>query len=70
MNRLLPCYPGGDLSPRTDPQLLEDLADVGVDRALGEHQLSGYLAGGQSPGNQDRDLPLAATDGRRWLTDR
>jgi hypothetical protein len=50
--RLLLAHPGGEFRPGTKPQLLEDLSDVGCDRVLGDHQLRGHLAVGETPRHQ------------------
>jgi hypothetical protein len=49
----------GDLDPRTDPELLEDAAHVVGHRVLGDGELLGYFAVGQSPGSREGDLLLA-----------
>ena len=46
--------------PVVDVQLAVDVADMGVDRALGDDQLAGDLARGQALGEQREDLALAA----------
>src|SRR5215213_5993493 len=51
---------GGDLSPGTESQLLEDVGYVLVHRARGEHQFRGDLAAGEPSRHQGRDLLLAA----------
>ena len=57
-------YPGGELSPRIEFQLLENPAHVGGDRAFGDRKLRGDLAVCQPAGDEDRNLLLAAGEGR------
>jgi predicted DNA-binding transcriptional regulator YafY len=38
-----PADPGSDLSARGEPELVEDVLDVRIDRSLGEHELLGDL---------------------------
>jgi hypothetical protein len=51
--------PRDDLAARSAPQLLLDVVDVGLDRALGDEQLLGDLGVGPAPGDELEDLALA-----------
>jgi hypothetical protein len=51
--------PASDLGSRTQPQLLEEVTDVGGNSVLGEHQLRGDLAVGEILGPQERYLLIA-----------
>jgi hypothetical protein len=62
--------PAGDLGPRSEPQFAEDTRDVIASRALGDPELSGDLAVGQAPGDEDRYLLLAAGEGNGRLVRR
>jgi hypothetical protein len=49
------CSPGGDLSSRSQPQLAKDPGYVITRCALGDRELGGDLAVGETPG--DEELP-------------
>src|ERR1700684_444164 len=51
--------PAGELGPRGEAQLGEDVLDVRVDRALGEEEPPGDLPVAEAVGDQAGDLPLA-----------
>ena len=50
------CYPCGDLGARAETELIENAADVAVDRALGYEQAGSDLLVGQAIGDQPRDF--------------
>src|SRR3954452_20678819 len=50
--------PGRDLRARPEPEAVADALDVRLDGAFGDGQLGGDLPGGQTLGDQPRDLPL------------
>src|ERR1044071_8511766 len=60
--------PGRDLGAGAEAELVEDVLDVGVGGALGDHELVGDLAVGQPPRDQGGDLDLAV--GQRVGRDR
>src|SRR4051812_40261413 len=51
--------PGGDLRPRFDLKLAHDVADMAVNRPLGEHQRFRDLAVGAPRHDQQSNFPLA-----------
>jgi hypothetical protein len=64
-------HPGGNLGARRQLQLLEDVADVVLHGALGEHELFGDLAVGEPSCHQLGHLPLATGEGgRTWCCGR
>src|SRR5437773_8895023 len=57
-------YPGGDLGPGAEAELVQDAADVAVDGALGDEQPRADLLVRQAVGDQSRDIRLTRTDRR------
>lgn len=57
--------PGADLRTRLEPQILEDSSHVGGSRMLGDGELCGYLAAGESLRHQPEHLDLPSGQSRR-----
>src|SRR5436190_20125803 len=55
-------YPGGDLGPGAEAELVQDAADVAVDGALGDEQPRADLLVGQAVGDQPGDVRLARAE--------
>src|SRR5437773_3809685 len=55
-------YPGGDLGPGAEAELVQDAADVAVDGALGDEQPRADLLVGQAVSDQPRDIRLARAE--------
>src|SRR5438094_5062267 len=55
-------YPGGDLGPGAEAELVQDAADVAVDGALGDEQPRADLLVGQAVGDQPGDIRLARAE--------
>src|SRR5438046_9824030 len=68
--RVLPADPGGELGSRGEPELVEDVLDVRIDRSLGEHQVFGDLTVPQALGHQFGDLSLSLGQRGGDLADR
>ena len=60
-----PAERGGELAAGLDVELLEDVAQVRVDRRRGDEQLLGDLAVGAAVGGELGDAPLATASARR-----
>ncbi len=60
--------PGGDLGPRGETQLLQDVAHVVLDRALGDGELRRDPTVRESPLDEEGDLPLATGEPFRRFT--
>src|SRR5438132_7634229 len=60
----LPLDPGGDLSPRVEIQLVEQVLNVVIHRALREEQFAGDFSVAHAGGDQLGDLELASSDGQ------
>jgi hypothetical protein len=60
--------PEGNLGPRGEAQLPEDVLDVRRDRALGDDEVVGDLAVGEAAREQQRHLALARGQVGRMAT--
>ena len=57
--------PDGDLGPRAEVELIEDVGDVAVDGPLGESQAPGHLTVAKPLSDQPQYLHLALAEPRR-----
>jgi hypothetical protein len=61
------CGPGGDLGAGAEIELVEDVLDVRIDRALADMQPVRYIPIGETLGDEGRDLAFAVGQGGRDL---